>query len=75
MPLKNDRTSELKIDPVMPDQGGRLTASDPASELSPPTRHATEEAVRRKAYELYEKKGRREGQALNDWVEAEAQFR
>ena len=29
------------------------------------------EAIRKKAYELYEKRGRKSGNALVDWLEAE----
>jgi hypothetical protein len=34
-----------------------------------------EDSIRRRAYELYEQRGRREGHALDDWLEAEAQVR
>jgi hypothetical protein len=71
-PMTNSSVAEQKIDPVLPDQGGRMTASDPTAEYSSET---VEEAVRRKAYELYEQKGRKDGQALDDWVQAEIQFR
>lgn len=30
------------------------------------------ERIAKKAYELYEQRGRQEGQALDDWLEAEA---
>lgn len=30
------------------------------------------ERIARKAYELYEQRGRRDGRALDDWLEAEA---
>lgn len=29
------------------------------------------EAIRKKAYELYEKRGRKSGHAMDDWLEAE----
>lgn len=29
------------------------------------------EAIRKKAYELYEKRGRKSGNAMSDWLEAE----
>ena len=29
------------------------------------------EAIRKKAYELYEKRGRKAGHAMDDWLEAE----
>ena len=32
---------------------------------------AREETIRKKAHELWEKKGRRPGQAMDDWLEAE----
>jgi hypothetical protein len=31
----------------------------------------TTDQIRKKAYELYEKRGRKSGQAMNDWLEAE----
>jgi hypothetical protein len=31
----------------------------------------TAELIRKKAYELYEKRGRKPGYAMNDWLEAE----
>ena len=34
-----------------------------------------EEAIRRRAYELYEQRGRQDGHAVEDWLEAEAQVR
>jgi DUF2934 family protein len=33
-----------------------------------------EESIRLRAYELYEKQGKRDGHALEDWLEAEAQL-
>ena len=32
-----------------------------------------EEQIRRRAYELYEQRGRLDGYALNDWLQAEAE--
>ena len=32
-----------------------------------------EEAIRRRAYELYEQRGRADGFELNDWVQAESE--
>ena len=31
----------------------------------------TSEMIRKKAYELYEKRGRKAGHSMNDWLEAE----
>jgi hypothetical protein len=33
-----------------------------------------EERIRLRAYELYEKRGRRDGHALDDWLQAEAEL-
>ncbi|MBV9087250.1 MAG: DUF2934 domain-containing protein [Acidobacteria bacterium] len=60
---------EKKTDPVMPEQGGRLTPIDPGD----PVHTTREELVRRKAYELYERRGKRDGHAFEDWVQAESQ--
>ncbi len=34
-----------------------------------------EEVIRRRAYELYEQRGRGDGHALEDWLTAEAELR
>ena len=34
----------------------------------------THERIERRAYELYEQRGRQEGRALDDWVNAERQL-
>jgi len=64
------RKSKAKSDPVVPGQGGRLTAIDPMDPIHAPR----EELVRRKAYELYELRGKTEGHAIEDWVEAESKI-
>jgi hypothetical protein len=62
------KKSESKvIDPVTPNQGGRMMPSDPIA----PTR---DDAVRLKAYEYYQQRGARDGQALDDWLRAESQL-
>ncbi len=58
-----------KGDPVLPDQGGRLMPVDPADPVHLPR----EELIRRKAYELYERRGKRDGHAVEDWLRAEHQ--
>ena len=35
----------------------------------------TEEKIRQRAYELYEERGRIDGLALDDWLQAEAEVR
>lgn len=59
----------LKADPVLPDQGGRMTSLDPAR----PTALISEESVRLRAYYIYEERGKRDGNALDDWLEAQSQ--
>jgi hypothetical protein len=34
----------------------------------------SDEKVRRRAFELYEQRGRKDGQALDDWLEAQAEL-
>ncbi len=62
---KDERIS----DPVLPDQGGRMMAVDPVG-----INISREEAVRKKAYEIYEQRGRDAGTALHDWVKAEREL-
>ncbi|MGA7462288.1 MAG: DUF2934 domain-containing protein [Candidatus Korobacteraceae bacterium] len=48
----------------------------PAAEVStsePAVTSVTEEAIRERAYELYEQRGRLDGHALDDWLAAEAE--
>ncbi len=53
-------------DPVVPDQGGRQTRGDPGNA-------AMEEEIRRRAYELFERRGKKHGYDLQDWLHAEGQ--
>ena len=59
------KVTTYRADPVIVDQGGRLTAIDPAQ--------GREWKIRQRAYELYEGRGKAEGYAEADWLEAEAQ--
>jgi hypothetical protein len=61
--------AKKRIDPVLPDQGGRLTADDPLG-----TNMSKEEEIRVRAYELYERRGREHGHADEDWVRAEREI-
>jgi Protein of unknown function (DUF2934) len=63
MPTKNHKRIS---DPVLPDQAGRMMPVDPLG-----LNASREEAVRAKAYEIYEQRGRETSNALQDWVEAE----
>jgi Protein of unknown function (DUF2934) len=50
------------------------TSKKPATALSDSelsTGPVTEEAIRKRAYELYEQRGREDGYALDDWLAAE----
>ncbi len=51
-------------------------SENPAAEVStsePAVTSVTEEAIRERAYELYEQRGRLDGHALDDWLAAEAE--
>ena len=56
-------------DPVLPDQGGRLTGADPGNAVP-----RTEEDVKRRAYEFFEARGKHDGAALDDWLAAESEM-
>jgi len=58
-----------KADPV-PTNGVRAVSEDSTNSVAMPT----EDAVRIRAYQIYEARGRGEGQMLNDWLTAEAQI-
>ena len=55
-------------DPVVSDQSGRLMPVDPLGTNAP-----VEEAVRRRAYEIYQLSGKEEGHALQHWLQAESE--
>ncbi len=59
--------SHENADPVLPDQGGRMMASDPGA-------NGREQAIRRRAYELYLGRGCKDGHHLKDWFEAETEI-
>ena len=48
------------------------TATAPISE--PAVSSVTEKAIRERAYELYEQRGRQDGHALDDWLAAESEI-
>jgi hypothetical protein len=49
-------------------QVAEVSPSDPAATS------VTEEAIRERAYELYERRGRVDGHAVEDWLTAEAEL-
>jgi hypothetical protein len=71
--LREDDPMSKKVrnhsDPVLPDQSGRLMAVDPKGTNAP-----RDEVVRRRAYEIYERRGREDGQAWQDWFRAEGEL-
>jgi hypothetical protein len=62
------------------DQGEKMTANRTSKTLSAPVATALkieagelQEEIRRRAYELYEERGREDGRELDDWLQAEAE--
>jgi DUF2934 family protein len=45
----------------------------PTPQEAAEARAELEEQIRRRAYELYERRGRGDGHALDDWLQAEAE--
>jgi len=45
-----------------------------AKARGPAAQGNTEEEIRRRAYELYEARGREDGHDMEDWLEAEAEI-
>lgn len=45
-----------------------------SEERGPGALGLTEELIRERAYELYERRGREDGHDLEDWLEAEAEI-
>ncbi len=50
------------------------STSDSTSNVKQTQTPAVEENIRRRAYELYEQRGRSEGRDLDDWLQAEAEL-
>ncbi len=71
MSAQNRRTkAKVNGHPVVAGQGGRMMPIDPMNPIHIPR----EELIRRKAYELYEQRGKLDGHALEDWVRAESEM-
>ena len=49
----------------------RMTTTSSRSSNTGITKDQLTEMIRKKAYELYEKRGRKSGHSMNDWLEAE----
>ncbi len=67
--MKNPERTK-NADPVLPDQSGRMMPIDPLGTNAP-----REERVRLRAYELYERRGKDDGHADDDWIRAEAEVK
>ncbi len=59
---------EKITDPVVADQAGRQMQIDPLGSNAP-----VEQQIRLRAYQIFEQRGRKEGHALDDWLQAERQ--
>jgi hypothetical protein len=55
-------------DPVLPDQSGRLMPVDPLGMNAP-----VEDVIRRRAYEIYQQRGKEDGHAVQHWLQAESE--
>ncbi len=58
------------VDPVLSDQAGRQMPVDPLGTNAP-----VEVKIRLRAYEIYEQRGRTDGQALEHWLQAEREVK
>jgi DUF2934 family protein len=63
------KKAKKNTDPVIPDQSGRLMPVDPKGMNAP-----RNELVRRRAYEIYEQRGKEDGHALQHWLDAECEL-
>jgi DUF2934 family protein len=52
----------------------RRSTSGPTPHKSEVQNLARDERIRRRAYDLYERRGRAEGHDLDDWLQAEAEL-
>lgn len=48
--------------------------NSPATRATAPQSEAIQEQIRRRAYQLYEARGREDGHDLDDWKQAEAEI-
>lgn len=55
--------------PVMPAGQSRVSSTERASKGAP-----AQDRIAQRAYELYEQRGRQEGRAMEDWLNAERQL-
>ena len=73
-------TKETTVSRATPAMPGATFLAGPGSENTGPAEQAARRAeahqgrVAQRAYELYEQRGRQEGQDLEDWLNAESQL-
>jgi hypothetical protein len=73
----NKETTVRRATPAMP---AATSHAGPGSEKTGPAEQAAwrvevhHDRVARRAYELYEQRGRQEGRAIEDWLNAESQL-
>jgi hypothetical protein len=73
-------SKETTVKPAMPAKPAAMSHAGPGSEKTGPAEQAARRAevhrgfVAQRAYELYEQRGRQEGRALEDWLNAESQL-
>lgn len=53
----------------------RIQSKEQVASASPRASSVGDEQVRQLAYQLYEERGREDGHAMEDWIEAEARLR
>ncbi|MGA9528964.1 MAG: DUF2934 domain-containing protein [Terriglobales bacterium] len=65
-----------RIDEKRPNQSSNIspTSDFNSSSYSNSNSEARQDAIRRRAYELFEQRGYREGGDLEDWLQAEQEF-
>jgi hypothetical protein len=70
----NDSTSSKQVI-TMPEAGSIPAARKTAAPLSNPTPIDLDDQIRRRAYQLYEERGRVSGFEHEDWLQAEREIR
>lgn len=65
------KAKQSRVHPYIPREASVVPAPSATSHPS----LVLEDQIRRRAYELYAERGRADGQALDDWLRAEAEIR
>jgi hypothetical protein len=73
-------SKETTVNPATPAKPAAMSHTGPGSDKTGPAEQAARRAevhrglVAQRAYELYQQRGRQEGRALEDWLNAERQL-